>query len=263
MGGKSSKIMITMAATATAFHFPSEHTMTISGNALRQLHRIHRQLTDLRERLARGPKQVAAGDANARQAEKAVEDAKSAYTRARVLSDDKQLQLKSREGRLRDLQIKLNEAKSNKEYQALKEQIAADTQANSVLSDEILEALELLDELTAAIAAAHQHCVKAKEEAAKTRARVNEQHQKLETELARVLSELAEAEKNLPIDIKTEYQRITKARGEDAMAQVEGECCGGCFQMITANMEADLRLEKAVFCKSCGCLLYLAEDSSL
>jgi predicted nucleic acid-binding Zn-ribbon protein len=237
--------------------------MTISGNALRQLHRIHRQLTDLRERLARGPKQVAAGEANAKRAETAVEEAKSAYRHARVQSDDKQLQLKSREGRLKDLQIKLNEAKNNKEYQALKEQIAADTQANSVLSDEILESLEQLDELTATIAKAEQDFAKAKEEAAKTRARVNDQQQNLETELARVLTELTEAEKNLPIDIKTEYQRITKARGEDAMAQVEGECCGGCFQMITANMEADLRLEKAVFCKSCGCLLYLAEDNTL
>lgn len=237
--------------------------MTISGNALRQLHRIHRQLTDLRERLARGPKQIAAGDANAKRAENAVEEAKSAYKQARVQSDDKQLQLKSREARLKDLQIKLNEAKSNKEFQALKEQIAADTQANSVLSDEILESLEKLDELTAAIAAAEVNLVKAKEEAAKTRARVNEQQQGLETELARVLSELTEAEKNLPQDFKIEYQRITKARGEDAMAQVEGSCCGGCFQMITANMEADLRLERPVFCKSCGCLLYLAEDTSL
>jgi predicted nucleic acid-binding Zn-ribbon protein len=237
--------------------------MTISGNALRQLHRIHRQLTDLRERLARGPKQVAAGDANAKRAENAVEEAKNAYKQARVQSDDKQLQLKSREGRLKDLQIKLNEAKSNKEFQALKEQIAADTQANSVLSDEILESLEKLDELTALIKTAEQNLVKAKEEAAKTRARVNEQQQGLETELARVLSELTEAEKNLPLDIKIEYQRITKARGEDAMAQVEGECCGGCYQMITANMEADLRLERPVFCKSCGCLLYLAEDNTL
>ncbi len=47
--------------------------------------------------------------------------------------------------RIVDLEGKLNTAASNREFSLLKEQIAADEQANSVLSDEILEALEQLD----------------------------------------------------------------------------------------------------------------------
>jgi predicted nucleic acid-binding Zn-ribbon protein len=235
--------------------------MAISGSALRQLHRIHRQLTDLRERLARGPKQIAAGEANVKRSENEVNAAKTDLRNARVAADDKQLQLKSREMRLKDLQTKLNQAQSNREYQAIKEQMAADTQANSVLADEILEALEKLDELQGVIATSEGNLVKAKEEAAKVRARVNDQQAGLESELARVLTELADAEKALPLDFKDEYLRLTKARGEDAMAPVEGECCGGCFQMITANMQADLHLEKPVFCKTCGRLLYLPEDT--
>lgn len=234
--------------------------MTISGSALRQLHRIHRQLTDLRERLARGPKQIAAGEANVKKAENELTQARNEHRQARVLADEKQLQLKSREMRLKDLQTKLNQAQSNREYQALKEQIAADTQANSVLADEILEVLEKIDVLHAAVGVAEQGLEKAKEEAAKIRARVSEQQGGLEAELARVQAELSEAEKQLPNDFRIEFQRLTKARGEDAMAPVEGNCCGGCFQTITANMESDLRLEKPVFCKSCGRLLYLPED---
>lgn len=237
--------------------------MAISGSALRQLHRIHRQLTDLRERLARGPKQIAASEANVKRAEGDVAQAKLDLRNARVAADEKQLQLKSREARLKDLQVKLNQAQSNKEFQAIKEQMAADTQANSVLSDEILEALEKLDELQAAIGVAEQGLAKAKDESAKVRARVNDQQAGLESELARVLDELAAAEKQLPDDFRGEYLRLTKARGEDAMAVVEGNCCGGCFQMITANMESDLRLEKPVFCKSCGRLLYLSEETEI
>jgi predicted nucleic acid-binding Zn-ribbon protein len=235
--------------------------MAISGSALRQLHRIHRQLTDLRERLARGPKQITAGETNVKRAENELATAKTDLRSARVAADDKQLQLKSREMRLKDLQAKLNQSQSNKEFQAIKEQMAADTQANSVLSDEILEALEHMDTLQVAIGVAEQNLTKAKEEVAKVRARVQEQQQGLENELARVLNELAQAEEQLPGDFKVEYLRLTKARGEDAMAVVDGDCCGGCFQMITANMEADLRMERPVFCKSCGRLLYLSEDT--
>ncbi|HTN75121.1 MAG TPA: phospholipase [Pirellulaceae bacterium] len=234
--------------------------MSISGSALRQLHRIHRQLSDLRERLARGPKQMAFSEQNIKRAEADLATAKANHRQARVTADEKQLQLKSRDARLADLKVKLNQAQSNREFQALKEQIAADQQANSVQADEILEAMEKIDELHGMIGVAEAAVVKAKEESEKVRARVNDQQQGLENELARVLAELQAAEDLLPADFKTEYLRMTKAKGENALSQVEGGCCGQCFQMITANMENDLRLSKPLFCKSCGALLYLTEE---
>ena len=38
--------------------------MAVSAAALRELHRIHRQLADLRERSDRGPKQIKARESN-------------------------------------------------------------------------------------------------------------------------------------------------------------------------------------------------------
>src|SRR5262245_61933061 len=105
--------------------------MTIAAGALQQLHRIHRQLTDLRERLARGPKQIQAGELNVKRCETEVTTSKDNYRKARISSDEKQLQLKQREARINDLQAKLNACDSNREYQALKEQITADKTANS------------------------------------------------------------------------------------------------------------------------------------
>ena len=64
----------------------------------------------------------------------------------RVAADQKQLQLKAGEEKIKDLKRKLNAAASNREYQILKEQIAADDMAKSVLEDEIIEALEKIDQ---------------------------------------------------------------------------------------------------------------------
>ena len=113
--------------------------MAITADALRRLHRIHRQLGDLKDRLSRGPKLIKASEGNLAKVEGEYDEKKETLTRAKVACDEKQLQLKQREDRIKDLQAKLNTASSNREYQALKEQIAADEQANSVLSDEILE----------------------------------------------------------------------------------------------------------------------------
>ena len=126
---------------------PNDAQIKISTVLLRTLHRIHRQKTDLDGQIARGPRQIKAGDALVAKAESEMQVIKENLTKANLLSDEKQLQLKSREDKIVDLQTKLNSAASNREFDLLKEQIAADKQANSVLSDEILEAMEAIDEL--------------------------------------------------------------------------------------------------------------------
>lgn len=236
--------------------------MTVDPQVLRELHRIHRQLADLRGRLERGPKQVKAAKANLEQQEQAEAKARETLTRAKVAADEKQLQLKQREGRIADLKGKLNVATSNKEYQALKEQIGADEQANSVLADEILEALEKIDELQAGLGEAKQNVGKVKEDLEKVQDRVRQQQAGLESELARVTAELEQSEAKLPADLRKEYQRLAKSRGETALAPVEGECCGGCFFTLTSQMMNELYMSKPVFCKNCGSLLYLPEDRS-
>lgn len=234
--------------------------MTIAAGTLQELHRILRQLGDLRERLAQGPKQIKVAEGTVARCEQSLLQAKDTHRKARSSSEEKQQQLKQREGRINDLQGKLNACDSNREYQALKDQIAADKTANSVLADEILDGLEKLDELQTQVTTGNDHLAKAKDELQRVKQRVTEQQSGLESELARVLEELQRAEAHLPEEFKQEYQRITKTRGEQAMAQVEGDCCGGCFQMLTPQMMNDLYLAKPMFCKSCGCLLYLPEE---
>jgi uncharacterized protein len=234
--------------------------MNISAEALRELHRIHRQLTDLRDRHERGPKQVAAVDANVKKMELDLEQAKDAAKKTRILADQKQLQLKGREDKITELKGKLNQASSNREFQALKEQIGADEQANSVLSDEILEALEKIDQLQAAVKSADENLKKARDEGVKVKQKVESERSVIEAELARVQVNLAEAETKLPPDIKLFYDRIAKARGEGALAQIDGEVCGNCFQTVTTQTMNELYLSRPVFCQGCGCLLYLPED---
>jgi predicted nucleic acid-binding Zn-ribbon protein len=227
--------------------------------SLRTLHRIHRQLADLRDRLERGPKATKAAEAAVAKTEADLTQAKDAFKQAKMAADEKQLQLKQREAKLKDFEAKLFAAQSNKEYQLLKDQIAADKQANSVLADEILEALDRLDHLQAAIKTADSNLGKTKDELAKVRKRIGDQQQGLESELARVTGELTAAESQLAGEFKADYLRLAKARGEDALAAAEGECCGGCSQTLTPQTLNTLRLDRPVFCKSCGRLLYLPE----
>lgn len=237
--------------------------MNITTEALRELHRLHRQLADLHDRLERGPKQVQAADASVCHMEEELQQAKDAAKKLRIHADSKQLQLKERETRVKDLQSKLNTCSSNREYQMLKEQIAADEQANSVLADEILEALERMDELADKAKIAESHLEKARREAERVKQRVANEQGTIHADLARLQDELARAEAALPGDFKEEYRRIIKARGEQALAPVDGDCCGGCYHVLSLQVLNELYLSKPVFCRNCGALLYFSEDRVL
>ncbi|HJN13780.1 MAG: phospholipase [Pirellulaceae bacterium] len=233
--------------------------MTVTGEALRELHRIHRQLADLRSRIERGPRQIKAGESSVRKLELETEQAKESLKRARMTADEKQLHLKSREDRIEELRTQLNGASSNKEFQTLKNQIAADEQANLVMQDEVLEALEKIDELAGKLTASNNSLTTVQVETAKISKRVEGEQGKLDSELRRVQAELLEAEENLPEDIRNDYHRMAKARGEGALSQVDGEVCGGCFQTLTTQMMNLLYLSKPIFCPNCGAMMYLAE----
>jgi predicted nucleic acid-binding Zn-ribbon protein len=237
--------------------------MSITAEALRELHRIHTQLGDLRERLARGPKQVLARESNVKRLEEALAKAQADAKATRVSADQKQLSLKSGEAKIADLQVKLNGAKTNREYQALKDQIAADEMANSVLADEIIEGLDKIEEMQRLVVEAQQFVAQAKEELGKARTTLESQQSIMQADVARLDAELTTAEAKLPDEFREAYQRIAKVKGSDAMAQIENDSCGGCNQRITPQRLNELRLQRVVVCTSCGRLLYLPEDTSV
>ncbi len=234
--------------------------MSVTSAALRELHRLHRQLTDLGERMARGPKQIKAREANLARLADELAKLQADHKAARVRSDQKQLLLKSGEDKVESLKTKLNAAASNREYQALKDQIAADQMAGSVLADEILEAMEKIDELAAHIAEQQQKIAGAKDELAKAQQAVRDQVGMLDTDVKRLSADLRTAESALPADFRQHYQRLVDSKHEDAMAEVQGEFCGGCFQQLTPNSMAELSMSLAIFCRNCGRLIYLPEE---
>ena len=227
---------------------------------LRELHRIHIQLSDLRERLERGPKQLKAHELNVARCDAEVNRLKNDQKNAKVAVDQKQLQLKSSEGKIIDLRVKLNQSRSNREYQALRDQIAADEMSGSVLQDEILEGMEKVETIKKQIGEAEQTLIKAKEEMSRVQQAIRDQQGLLDGDYKRLEAELSTSEKNLPEDLRDTYGRMVRSKGADGMAQVEGEHCGGCYHTITANTMNSLLMDKIVLCQVCGRLLYLPED---
>jgi len=234
----------------------------VDTDVLRALHRIHRQLSDLRGRLERGPKQICAVDAHVEHCRQRLAKAQAAAKAARVASDAKQVQLKAGEGKVQELKLKLNTASSNREYQALKDQTAAQEMTNSVLADEILEGMEKIDELRRKIDEAEGQLTQADEKNKKVHATVEKHEPLIRGDIERLQVELKQCEASLPPKIKEPYNRVIRRRGEDAMAAVENQFCSGCNQHVPLNVCAEMMLGHPMFCKTCGRMLYMPEGQS-
>ena len=230
--------------------------MSLDFGLLQSLHRMLRQLTDIEDRMRRGPMKVKVVESN--ETSFASDEAASLAKQEelRRSSNDKTMQLNEREAKIEDMKHKLNTCDSNKEFQLLKDRIAADLQANSVLQDEILELLERLDVVNEEVAQAKANHQKAKGETVAMRDKVQLELSELEAEKTRVTTELAESEKKLPGTMTEDYRRLVRLKGENAFAMSMIDTCDNCNHRLTTQTVSDLMMKKLVYCPGCGAVLY-------
>ena len=234
--------------------------LAVTADAVRTLHRMHRQLEDLRSRLAAGPRAIDARSRNADTITARLGVLQEEIRKARLVADQKQLQLRSMETRIKDCESKRNAAKTNREYQLLGEQMAADDEAKKVLEDEILEALERVDALKGTQAPIEVELAAAKAALEEMKGKVQAERGSLDAEVARIAADLERAEQDLPNESRESYRRMVRSKGADAMAQLDGESCGGCCQQLPPNSVAELSQGRVVPCRSCGRMVYASRS---
>ena len=226
-------------------------------NGLRELHELHLQLRGVQEKLERGPKQLKARHLFTGQKQAEAEAQKEKLKQLKLKADQHGLQLKSNENKISDLRGKLNAAASNREFDIIKSQIEADTVANSVLEDEILDLLEKVDMAKVDLGRIEMELGTAKSEEARIATEIAAAEAGLKAEAARYETAINEAERALPEDVKIVYRRLVQAHGSAAFAQVDGNICSFCYVAVPPQMMVELKAGKIMFCNTCGRLMYL------
>ena len=230
--------------------------MNVSDTLVRTLHQTLVQIAEIKTQIERGPRQVKAAQLQVDSAKDVLQKCRDTIKQKRMDADRKQLQLREREAKIHDWEGKMNLATNNREFQAIKEQIAADTQANDVLSDEILEILEENDVLQIALKDYEEKLKLIETDKEKTDINVAQRVATLKQELIRVEGNLTSTEKELSADFLVDYKRLVSSRGEDAMAALDDASCGGCNTGLTPRILDKLRMGQPTVCPSCARLLY-------
>ncbi len=227
---------------------------------MRHLHSLLKQKAEVEAHLERGPRLLKQLSAQIDLARKALSDAKEEVLQKKIEADRKQLQLREREGKLLHHQAQLNAAKSNREFQIMKDQIAADHQANSVLSDEILELLEAIDGLGSLVKERATKLNELENELARTEKSVAEKKLALSENRTRLEMDIHDAIEGFLGEVKANLKRLISARGEESLAELNGTSCGGCNTQLTAQVRDRIDMNHAMTCPSCGRLVYKPES---
>jgi predicted nucleic acid-binding Zn-ribbon protein len=207
---------------------------------------------------ARLPKEIAAIHA-------AIETAKKEVEAGRARLDAAKKEQRSREKDLEVVQAKrsktegrLYEVKTNKEYSAVLAEIEEIKQEKGRVEEEILVLMESQERLTADIKDAEARFKARETQGKQEEAQLQEKLRAVEADLALVRTERTELAKQLPAPVLADYDKLLKARGGLALAQVvKPNLCGGCRMTVTPQRLQELRAQSALLpCESCGRYLY-------
>ena len=231
--------------------------MAVSVNCLREIHHLHRRISDLREQLERGPRQLAARRKLLAERSQAMEHARADSKSLKVAAHQKESERKAFEARINQLQLQINTAKSNKEYAALVSEKETAVKARAAVEDEALDFMVREDEKAKEIQILESEVKRLEHESADLDRTVQQQSASLTGELAEVEARLREVEGTLPPEMSDPYQRVIGRRGPDGLALVDNGTCTGCYTAITPQMHNQLLVSEVVLCKSCGRVLYV------
>jgi len=173
---------------------------------------------------------------------------------------EKELELATNAEAVKKLQGQLYSLKTNKEFQAMQQQIADNKADGSVIEEKILICFEEADKIKARI---EEENARLKDEEKV----FSEQKKKVEARVKEIddrLSQLDALRKQVIPDIDTkmlrEYERILHNRGGLAIVTVKDNSCGGCHMLVPPQVINLIKMyENIITCEMCNRILYINE----
>ncbi|MFA5115462.1 MAG: C4-type zinc ribbon domain-containing protein [Candidatus Omnitrophota bacterium] len=176
---------------------------------------------------------------------------------------DKELELASKEDGAKKLQTQLYQLKTNKEYQAMLQQIQDAKADASVIEDRILEVFDQMDKIK--VDAEEEKKRLGQEEQV-----FNQQQKKIEDRVKEIgarLSQLDAQRKQLaPLiesKILAQYERILANRDGLAIVTVKNDSCQGCNMYVPPQVINLIKMyERIITCEICNRILYIEDEAA-
>ena len=225
-----------------------------------QIQEVDERIRARQETMRRIPEQLAVIEQRAEAHKAGVEAARQALEDAQKAKRERDQDLEDGGRKVEKQKTRTSEIKTNKEYQALLKEIETAEQENKAIEDDILKLMERIDGATAEIAAAEKRAVEESVSIEEERKRLQEDHARVERELAADEQVRAEIAGRTDASVLAEYQRLVGPKGGKVVVEARNESCSGCFMSIPPRTFVTVKKNEGIHsCPHCHRILFYKE----
>lgn len=169
----------------------------------------------------------------------------------------KERDLEAKEAALKKYKGQLFQIKTNREYEAMLEEIATTETDIGLLEEEILRLMDQGETLAGTIQEKKKQIDKEKEESQRIVAEKRKEIEAIEAIASKKETQRPEILEKLEKNIIVEYQKLLETRQGLAVVTAKDGVCGGCYISMRPQMFEELKQEEKLFhCQSCNRFLY-------
>lgn len=222
-----------------------------------ELQKIDHELKNIKEDRDRFPKEIKKLDERGNLEKEKIQKEREKIELLEKERRQKENLLMMEQEKIKKAQGKMFEIKTNREYQALLNEIEAIKESNSKVEEEILQVMDEIDELKKRLA-------KREKELAITLEKIEEEKKRLEDKiiqddliLKRHLERREAIIKQLDSNLFNLYNMLKEKRQGLGVVSVRDETCLGCFVHIPPQMYIEVqRNNELIRCPNCNRILY-------
>lgn len=171
---------------------------------------------------------------------------------------EKELELGSKEEGAKKLQTQLYSLKTNKEYQAMLQQIEESKADGSVIEDKILEILDQTDKVKAETEKEKHKLQEEEKVFLAQKKKIEDRVKEIDDRLSQLDAQRKQALPDLDAKILSQYDRILLSRDGLAIVTVKDNSCQGCNMFVPPQVINLIQMyERIITCEVCNRILYI------
>lgn len=176
---------------------------------------------------------------------------------------DKELELASKEEALKKLQTQLYSLKTNKEYQAMLQQIGDAKADASIIEDKILQLFEQADKAKIDIEQEKQRLKEEEKVFLEYKKNIENRIKEIDERLAQLEAQRKQILPEVSPKILTQYERILLNRDGLAIVGVKNDSCQGCNMFVPPQVINLIKMyERIITCEVCNRILCIHDETA-
>jgi len=208
------------------------------------------------------PKEILAIDTTFQEKKKHLASLEETLLNLQKQRKDRELELASKEENAKKLETQLYQLKTNKEYQAMLQQIQDAKADASVIEDQILGLLDQTDKIKNDISQEKERLQEEEKIDEAQKKNIQDRIKEIDERMAQLEAQRKQITPGFDRKILTQYERILLNRDGLAIVSVKDNSCGGCNMFVPAQVINLIRMyERIITCEVCNRILYIEDES--